>query len=164
MVIPFLGGCAGYQFGNRSLFPQNVRYVYVPIFESDSLRRDLGERLTEAVVKQIELRTPYKVAGANQADSILRGRITSEDRRILVEDVNDNARQMEGTMRVKVSWTTNRGEQIANPVTVPIPDGYFEITGSNSLVAETGQSVATNQQEMINRLAAQIVSQMEMPW
>ena len=40
-------GCATpYQIGNRSLYPQDVHTVYVPIFESDSFRRNLGERLT----------------------------------------------------------------------------------------------------------------------
>ena len=41
------------------------------MIESDSYRRDLGERLTEAVIKEIELKTPYKVVGTPDADSIL---------------------------------------------------------------------------------------------
>ena len=49
-----LGGCAGYQIGNQSLYPQEIRTVYVPMFQSISFRRNLGERLTEAVVKEIE--------------------------------------------------------------------------------------------------------------
>src|SRR5438874_1111897 len=83
-----VAGCAGYQFGLRSMYPQNVRYVHVPIFESDSLRRNFSERLTEAVVKQIELNTPYKVVGRTDADSILSGKIIADDRRVLVENLN----------------------------------------------------------------------------
>ena len=61
----------GYQVGSDSLYAPDVATVYVPMIESDSYRRDLGERLTEAVVKEIELKTPYKVVSTPDADSIL---------------------------------------------------------------------------------------------
>ncbi|HKD37640.1 MAG TPA: hypothetical protein VKB78_12600, partial [Pirellulales bacterium] len=38
-------GCAGYHVGNASLFPADIHTVFVPMFESDSFRRDLGEQL-----------------------------------------------------------------------------------------------------------------------
>ena len=66
-----LAGCASYQVGSESLYAPDVATVYVPMIESDSYRRDLGERLTEAVIKEIELKTPYKVVGTPDADSIL---------------------------------------------------------------------------------------------
>jgi hypothetical protein len=45
-------GCAPYRMGVQSLYSCNIRTVYVPMFESDSFRRNLGERLTEAVQKE----------------------------------------------------------------------------------------------------------------
>ena len=54
LVLLRFAGCAGYQIGNQSLFPQEIHTVYVPVFKSNSFRRNLGERLTEAVVKEIE--------------------------------------------------------------------------------------------------------------
>ena len=60
-MLLLLSGCVGYQVGTGSLYAPDVATVYVPMIESDSYRRDLGERLTEAVVKEIELKTPYKV-------------------------------------------------------------------------------------------------------
>ncbi|MBI3461837.1 MAG: hypothetical protein HY000_02090, partial [Planctomycetes bacterium] len=64
-------GCAGYRIGSRSLYPPDICTVYVPVFESASFRRNLGERLTEAVCKQIEDATPYKLVNGPEADSIL---------------------------------------------------------------------------------------------
>ena len=58
--------------GTDSLYAADIATVYVPMIESDSYRRDLGERLTEAVVKEIELKTPYKVVSTPNADSISR--------------------------------------------------------------------------------------------
>ena len=69
--MPLLAGCATYQVGSESLYAPDIATVYVPMIESDSYRRDLGERLTEAVIKEIELKTPYKVVGTPDADSIL---------------------------------------------------------------------------------------------
>ena len=162
--VLFALGCAGYQLGNHTLYPQNIRYVHVPIFQSDSLRRNLGERLTEAVIKQIELRTPYKVAGPSVADSILTGRIVADERRVLVEDLNDNAREMETTLRAQVTWTTARGEVIAQPLAIPLPAALVEVGQSGNYVPEVGQSLLTNQQDVIDRMAAQIVGMMELPW
>ena len=54
-LLPLLFcGCAAYQIGNQSLYPLEIHTVAVPVFQSNSFRRNLGERLTEAVVKEIE--------------------------------------------------------------------------------------------------------------
>ena len=73
-----MSGCAGYQIGNQTLYPAHISTVYVPVIESASFRRNLAEWLTEAVVKEIELKTPYKVVGSPSADSILSGRLAGE--------------------------------------------------------------------------------------
>ena len=78
-------GCAGYQLGNRSLYRPDIRTVHVPMVQSDSYRRYLGERLTEAVVKEIELQTPYKVVDSDSADSVLSVRLVSDSKRVLAE-------------------------------------------------------------------------------
>ena len=72
-LVAISTGCAGYRMGARSLYRNDLRTVHVPMIESSSFRRNLGERLTEAVVKQIELTTPYKVVGdPATAESVLR--------------------------------------------------------------------------------------------
>src|ERR1051325_2587560 len=91
-MLAALGGCAGYRAGTASLYPPDIHTVYVPIFESDSFRRNLGERLTEAVDKEIELKTPYKVVHTPDADSVLTGRILGDTKRVVVEDQNDQPR------------------------------------------------------------------------
>ena len=54
-----------------------MRTVSVPIFDNQSFYQDVEFDLTEALVKEIELRTPYKVTGADRADTILQGEIVS---------------------------------------------------------------------------------------
>ncbi len=159
-----LTGCAAYQIGNLSLYPQEIRTVYVPVFRSDSFRRGLGERLTEAVVKEIEAKTPYKVVSEAKADSVLSGRIVSETKRVVVPDLTGDARELQVGMRVEVSWCDRKNRQLSDIRSVPLPDELTDVTGTGNLVPEVGQSDVTAQQEAIVRLARQIVGLMEKPW
>src|SRR5204862_2122331 len=85
-ILVAFTGCAGYQIGNRALYRPDIRTVHVPMIQSDSYRRYLGERLTEAVVKEIELRTPYKVVDADSADSVLTVRLVSDSKRVIANN------------------------------------------------------------------------------
>lgn len=158
------GGCAGYRFGTASLYPSDIRTVYVPMFESDSLRRGLSERLTEAVIKEIELKTPYKIVSDPNADSILTGRILNDVKRVTVEDRYDQQRENEITLVAEISWVDRRGDMIGGRGNLPIPDSLVTLVGTGIAVPEYGQSIATGQQQAIDRMAEQIVSLMETPW
>ena len=148
-----LGGCAGYQIGTRSLFPPNIRTVFVPVFESDAIRRNLGERLTEAVVKELEQRA-FKVVRSPNADSTLRGQISTMHKRVLGQDVNGVPRNLEVDLQVQVTWTDRVGQILLQ----------HTFTHTANFVPEAGQSISTAQQMAIQRTARQIVSRMEMPW
>src|SRR5207342_2419967 len=99
-----LTGCIGYQVGTGSLYAPDVATVYVPMIESDSYRRDLGERLTEAVVKEIELKTPYKVVSTPDADSILSARLLTDTRRRVIQNGFSDPRVSETVLRAEVNW------------------------------------------------------------
>jgi hypothetical protein len=157
-------GCAGYQLGSRSLYRPDIRTIHVPVVESDSYRRYLGERLTEALVKQIELNTPYKVVGAAEADSILTCRIVSESKRVLSEDRFDQARDVEADFFVQVSWVDRRGDLIMSHNDVPVQPLLLNISQTANFLPEGGQSLATAHKEAIDRLADQIRGQMELAW
>lgn len=158
-------GCAAYRFGNETLYAPDVATVYVPMVESDSFRRDLGERLTEAIIKEIEAKTPYKVVGTPDADSILAARIVSERKRVTVENQNDDPRAIEISMAAEVSWLNRRQQPICPPTSVPLPAELFIPMGQTAaLLPEAGQSVESQFQVAIERLAQQIVTTMEEPW
>jgi len=159
-----LTGCIGYQVGAGSLYAPDVATVYVPMIESDSYRRDLGERLTEAVIKEIELKTPYKVVSTPSADSILSARLMTDTRKVLVENAFDDARVSENEIRAEVTWLNRRRLPIAPVQSIPMPPELVMMTGTSNIIPEAGQTVATSQQQAIQRLAQQIVATMEAPW
>lgn len=157
-------GCARYHIGTRSLYRPDVHTVYVPMFESDSLRRNMGERLTEAVVKEIELKTPYKVVHRPDADTVLSGRIVVETKGIVAEQVDDIPRNIQTSLAVQVNWYDRQGEYLIQDSRFPFAPLDFVAVQSTYLTPEGGQSVATAHQEAIQRLAVQIVSRMESRW
>jgi hypothetical protein len=164
LCVPLLGGCAGYQIGNASLYPANIHTVSVPMFESVSFRRNLGERLTEAVVKEIELRTPFKVVNSPNADSVLTGQIVGETKNLQVMSPTGDPRDDQMNLQVKLKWTDRRGCALRDPQSVAVPAELVDLSAASDVVPEMGQSVATAQQRAIVKLARQIVGLMEAPW
>src|SRR4051794_24450336 len=112
IILSVLPGCAGYQLGQRSLYRPDIRTVHVPMVQSDSYRRYLGEKLTEAIVKQIELKTPLKVVDADSADSVLAVRLLSDSKRNLANNRFSEPRDIEFDTYAQVSWTSRRGDLI----------------------------------------------------
>ncbi len=164
VLMVVVGGCAGYQIGNQSMYPGRIRTVYVPMFDSTSYRRNLGEQLTEAVQKEIELKTPYKVVHDPNADSVLSGRIVGDKKRLLVGSRTGDAREVQVNLRVEVSWIDRWGEALRRSEPIPLPAAMTDVAASANVLPEVGQSVAVAQQQAISRLAEQIVALMETPW
>jgi hypothetical protein len=153
-LVMTCSGCANYRVGQQSLFRSDIRTVHVPIFESATYRRYLGERLTESVAKEIELNTPYKVVDSLTADSVLTGKIVGMRKSVLSETINDDPRNIEASFRVQVTWTDRRGN-ILMQRTYNSPSNF---------IPEGGQSLATAQQDAIEQAARDIVTQMQVWW
>ena len=86
-VAAWLGsGCAADPLDGWSVtttFPEGISSVAVGVFENSTFERDFEFDLTDALIKEIEARTPYKVTSTGRADTILTGRIHKIERRQL---------------------------------------------------------------------------------
>ncbi len=159
VILPIVAasGCTGYQLGNRLLYRGDIRSVHVPIFESDSYRRFLGQQLTEAVVKQIELDTPLTLANRAAADSFLQGQIISVRKQPRTLNRFSEPRVLQIEWLVEVDWVDRSG--------CPLMERQrIRITDSVEFIPEGGQSLSSGQRQLIERVAQQIVGQMEAPW
>jgi len=164
MAIVGLGGCAGYQFGPRALFRSDIRTVHVPIARNDTYRHDLGVRLTEAVIREIESRTPYKVTGNPNADSVLTIRVLTENKQVLTETAGDDPRALDAYVSVQAAWVDRGGQMLMQNRLLPGEDLALTFASQTRLVPEAGQSIETALQQGIDGLAERIVSQMEIRW
>jgi hypothetical protein len=115
-------------------------------------------------MKEIEDRTPYKVTGDSNADSVLTVRITGDTKRLVVQNRYHEPRELEVALNVQACWLDRQGNLIRQSQPIPIPLELVSVTESASMVPEVGQSVATTQQKAIQRMAQQIVAMMEAPW
>ena len=164
LLVAVLPGCAGYQIGQRSLYRPDIRTVHVPMVQSDSYRRYLGERLTEAIVKEVELRTPYKVVDEASADSVLTVRLVSDSKRVINNNKFSEPRDIETDFFIQTNWIDRRGDLIMTQDNLPASPLFVNIGQQANFIPEGGQSLVTGQQEAINKLASQIVGQMEIAW
>ncbi len=68
-------------------------------FKSNVFRRDLEKMLTEAVIKEIHLRTPYRVVANHlEADSLLTATITSDNKNLIVEAPTNLPRELNASI------------------------------------------------------------------
>lgn len=155
---------AGYRFGTQSLYRTDVRTVHIPMVRCDSFRPDLGVRLTEAIQKRVEERTPYKIASDANADSIMTCRLTTDSKRVVTETKTDEPRQLKAFMTVESSWVDRRGQVLMENRFLPPGETAFYFAQGSDFVPEAGQSITTAHQKVIERLADHIVDQMEARW
>jgi hypothetical protein len=150
-------GCARYHLGNQFLYRSDIRTVHVMMFESDSYRRFIGQRLTEAVIKEIEVNTPLTITDPQIADSFIRGRLIRDSKVVVGENVDDEPRAILVGWLAEVDWVDRAGVPLMERQLVRIrQDAVF--------VPEGGQSMATTQQKIIELMARDVVSQMQTAW
>lgn len=166
LVLPILLfiGCSGYQIGAPTLYHEEIKTVHVPMVQADSWRTGMGERLTEAICKKIADKTPYRLADADQADTILEVRLVSENQHASVMNRYNDTRQKTYNWSLVAVWRDKRQNMLAQMNPIPLNSESVTVSATGYLVAEMGQSGSTAQQEVIERLANQIVQIMEQPW
>lgn len=155
-----LSGCVGSSsdYSNQWIYPEDVSSVYVEMFDSLSFRRGHEYTLTDAIAKQIEASTPYKiVSDRNLADTVLSGQITSIGTGTLATD-RETGRNLENEayVYVSVSWQNLKtGELLIDSENISASSSFSNQLGQDF---EYGASVA------VNRAAKRIVERMQIKW
>jgi len=152
-----LTGC-GYSVGHGDMFRQDIRTVHVPIFQNKDFRRGLEFQLTEALIKAIELHTPYKTTSdKRKADTVLTGEIREVRQGTLGLDFTTHLpRETQATVVASFRWKDLRTGKIL--VDMPV------ITQSVDYIRPLGENFYQASQEAMNDLAERIVEKMEKPW
>jgi outer membrane lipopolysaccharide assembly protein LptE/RlpB len=75
-----LAGCGYHTLGAATHIPANVRSIAVPVFATHAQAYHSEMALTQAVVRELNTRTRYRVltSGAEEADAVLRGTILTQ--------------------------------------------------------------------------------------
>lgn len=158
-AIVSLTGCGAYTTKNH--YRPGIKTVAVPIWTrgKDVYRRDLEIELTEALVKQIEQDTPYKVTSEARADTKLTGRIVRIHQRVLSKSRETGwAIEVEATFVMAFTWTDLRtGEELEKRTN-------FRVAGTYLTTPPFREEFFQGSQAIINKAARRIVESMEAPW
>lgn len=105
-------GCASDSAGgytNGALYSTKYHSVAVPIFTNSSTDRAVSFQLEDALVKEIEAMTPYKVAGEARADTVLRGTVSKVDLQMLSQSLATGlTEEMAFKVTVEFEWIDMR--------------------------------------------------------
>jgi hypothetical protein len=158
-VMMALAGCGGPgRYSNRSLFPDDVRSVYVEMFDNRTFRRGVEYTLSDALAKRIETDTPYRIiSDKDRTDSVLSGQLVAVNESILtLERETGRALEKEVVLAAVVNWKNLRtGRIMINNETVTAAASYSDFQSQDFTYAS---AVAAN------RLARKIVEVMENNW
>ena len=64
-------------YSSSTLYPNQYQSIAIPIFQNATMTRDVEFMLTDAIIKEIQVRSPYRVVDKHVAETLLTGTITS---------------------------------------------------------------------------------------
>lgn len=163
LVLPlFLGGCAsdptqGYSF--NSSFDSSVRTVFVPTFQNSTYTRGIESELTEAIVKEIQRSTPWRVTGESDAQTTLSGSITDTRLRELSFGRDTGySQELDFEITTEFSWKENRsGKVLAARKNFIAADTFTPARG-------VGERIESGQHGAVQKLARDIVAELRSRW
>jgi len=102
----FSHGCAGYHLGSvKPSVYADIHKIHVPTFSNNTLEPRAAVLTTNAVIKSLQADGTYQITGKDNADAILRGRITRIERRQLRAARKDTLKTREMLLFMIVEWS-----------------------------------------------------------
>ncbi|MFG0307414.1 MAG: LPS assembly lipoprotein LptE [Phycisphaerales bacterium JB040] len=164
-LAPILGGAAGcardpatgYTF--RSTYDTSVRTVAVPVFDNATMEPGLGVELTDAVAKEIQRATPWRVAARASADTELLATVTGVSLETLSEArASGLSEEQAYTITVRFEW---RDARTGRPI---VARRSFSASATSIQARPTSERVEVGRREAVEELARDIVRELRSTW
>jgi hypothetical protein len=157
LVALSAAGCGYHAIGYEGLSRQDVETVAVPVVANATFDRGMSEPLTAAVVREVEARTPYRIADASFADTLLEVTITGSSVGTLSRDDRTGfPEQQTLALTVDFVWTDLRTGRELLAV-----EGF---TQTADYFATLGEGRSVPRREAAQRLAEGIVDELSGRW
>lgn len=143
----------------RDQYVQGVRSVYVPMWNRnrDVFRRELEFRISEAVIKEIQTSTRYRISDEASADTMLTGEIVEVSQAVMAFNPDSgNPREQEITITIAFVWQDLRDG------TVRAQEDALEVTGT--YIPDFGEGFFQASQDIFDTAARRVVEHMEADW
>lgn len=152
-VISTFIGCA---YSSRSILVQNVKSIYIPIFDNKTFRRGLEFGLTKAIKNEIMFKTRLRISEKEDADSLLEGAIVDFAEETMIVDANDNIVESRIYIAVNFTWKDLRTGRILAE--------QSEVVAPTEFIVVRGETIETARNESYVDLAERIVDLMNEKW
>jgi hypothetical protein len=140
-------------------YDASVRTVGVPIFANQTFARGTELTLTDAIIKQIQQQTPWRVVSPERADTVIEGAITNAELGLLSNDPRTGlAEEQTYRLTVRYSWRDNRTGETR------VARENFTATGVFAPARGAGERIESGQRDAIDELARDIVATMRSAW
>ncbi len=150
-----IGSGCGYSMTRP--FPDGIESVHVETFHSKDFRRGLEFELSEALVKRINMDTPYRIAALKTADTVLSGEILEVRNRSVGNDfVTQRPREITATVVAAFRWKDLRSGKII------LERERFMYT--TSYIPPVGETFSKGMVRGLDGMAEVIVEAMESSW
>jgi len=153
VLFALISGCG---YTTKSLISRNINSVYIPIFGNYTFRSGLEFELTKALKEEVMSKTKLRIAGKDDADTILTGKIVRVTEGATSSNAFDNLVESSITLTVDIFLAERRtGRQLMS---------VKGLSDTGAIIITRGETINTGVQEAVTRLASQIVYELEEKW
>lgn len=148
---------SGCGYSMKRPFSTDIQSIHVEMFQSKEFRRELEFRLTEAIIKRIEMDTPYRAAPRRTADALLTGEILNVDNRTFGDDFDtDLPREIGSTIVVRFRLQDMRTGQVLAQ--------RLRFVYQTSYIPPVGETFDQGMTRGLEGLAEKLVESLESDW
>jgi hypothetical protein len=156
------GSCASdprQGYAQASAHDATIRTVSVPIFENPTFARGLEVELTDAIVKEIQRSTPWRVTREQGANTTLVGTLTdSRLRRLSTQRDSGYVQEVAVELTVDFEFKDNRsGKTLVSRRSFTASDAFVP-------ARPAGERLEAGQHAAVQRLARDIVAELRSAW
>ncbi|MCH2132158.1 MAG: LPS assembly lipoprotein LptE [Phycisphaerales bacterium] len=146
-------------WSSKSIFTSQVKTVSVPIVQNSTQYREIGFLLTDAVIKEIEARTPWMVTYSSRADTVLTMTITDVQlQTISLSNVTGLNEEVVVSLTIDFSWDDLETNQ---PI---FARKGFSAGGLFVPSQPSGETLQVGQFQVVQQMASDIVDEMAASW
>lgn len=161
-AIGFVPGCTidrPFGFEQGSAHATDVRTVSVILFENQTFTRGTETLLTDALTKEIQARTPWRIASPETADTVLEGVIVREDLVPLTTGRQTGmVQEMAVRLVVRFVWRDQRSGQVR------VSRAGFAASESFIPSRSVGERIDIGRLGAVQELAAAMVGELRAEW
>ena len=110
--ILLLSGCGYHLAGSVSSLPPDVKKIAIPLFSNKTLRPDIENQFTSALLEEFVKGRKVDVVGENNADAVVVGTITGFETTPISFTKGDVVQEYRVTVRLEVSLVRKADESV----------------------------------------------------